>query len=73
MTLSSFLRVDLPSDLMPSNFPIKILYAHIFLTRATYPDHIPLHHLITQIMFHEEHKSRMSSVCSFLQSLVSSS
>lgn len=70
ITLSSLLRLDLPSDHIPSNFPIKTLYAYIFFsTRATYPDHFPLLDLITQIMFHEEHKSRRSSVCSFLQFL----
>lgn len=73
ITLSSLLRLNLQSDLIPPNFLFKTLYAYIFSpTRATYPDNFPLLDLINQIMFDEEHITKVLSMqfslvsCSFL-------
>jgi hypothetical protein len=63
-------RLGLPSGLFPSGFPNKALYAPPFSpTRAVCPIHLILH-LITQMIFGEEHRSLSFSLCSFLHTLV---
>jgi hypothetical protein len=72
--LSKTYWIGLPSCLYPSGFPTNILYALLFSPiRATchaYPIHFDL---IILIMFGEEYKLWSSTLCSFLQSLVTSS
>ena len=69
---SSHLRLDLPSYLFPSGFPIKILYVPLLLspTLAACPAHPILLDLTAQIVFGEEQRTLCSSLRSFLQSPV---
>jgi len=53
--LFSHLRLYLASDLFPSGFHTKALYAHLLSPkRATFPAHLVLLDLITRILFGEE-------------------
>ena len=74
LILSSHLCLGLPSDLLPSGFPIKILYTSLLAAiRATRPVRLNLLDFIIQTILGEEYRSFSSSLCSFLQSLVTSS
>jgi hypothetical protein len=51
------LQLGLPSDLLRSDFHVKILYAFLIsATRATYPTHLILLDLITRITFGAAYK-----------------
>jgi hypothetical protein len=55
--LSSYLRLGLPSGLLPSGLPVKMLYAPLTSPmRGTSPAHLILLALITLIMPGEEYK-----------------
>jgi len=74
LILSSYLRLGLPSGLLPSGFPTNILYTPLFyLMHATCPTQLILPNLITQTIFGEEYRSFSSSLYSFLHSVVTSS
>ena len=72
ITLPSTLRS--PKFSVPFSFPDKNLVctSHLPL-RATFPAHLILLDLITQIIFGEKYRSLSSSLCSFLHSPVPSS
>jgi hypothetical protein len=72
--LSSHLRLGLPSGLLPSGLPTKMLYAPLtFPMRATCPANLIFLALITLTILGEEYKQCSSSLCSFLQPPVTSS
>jgi hypothetical protein len=71
---SSHLRQGLPSGLFPSGFPTKPLYTPLYSSIcATCPAHLILLYLITRKILGEQYRSLNSSLCSFIQSPVTSS
>jgi hypothetical protein len=74
LILSTHLRLGLHSGLSPTGFPTNILHAFLLNTiRSICPVHLILIDLITLIELGEEWKLWSSSVCSFLQTSVTSS
>jgi hypothetical protein len=72
LILSSYLRLCLPSDLLPSGFPTKPLYTPLlFLIYTTCTAHLILD-LITWTILVKQYRSLSSSLCSFLHSPVTS-
>jgi hypothetical protein len=70
----SHLRLRLRSGLFPLGLPTKILYVPLSLSiRATCHVHLIFLDLITRIIFGDEHRALSSSLCSLVQSLVTSS
>jgi hypothetical protein len=58
LTLSSHIRLSLPS-VLPSGFLTKTWYAPLLASlRATYPAHLGLLDFITQIIFGEQYRAK---------------
>jgi hypothetical protein len=74
LMFSSHLRLCLPSGLLPSGLPTKMLYVPLASPmHATCPVHLILLAVITLIILDEEYKPCNFSLCSFLQPPVTSS
>jgi len=71
LILSTYLRLGLPSGLLPSGFPTKALYTPLSSPiHATCPAHLILLHFITRTILGEQYKSFSSSLCNLLHSPV---
>ena len=69
LTLSTHLRVYLPSGLFPSGFPTKTLYTPLSSPiRATCPAQLILLDFITRTILGERYRSFSSSLCNLLHS-----
>jgi hypothetical protein len=74
LVLSSHLRLDLLTGLLPFGFNTNILRAFLFAPiRATCPGHLTLFDFVILIIVGEEHKLWSCSICSFLLFPVTSS
>ena len=72
--LSYHLRLGIPSGLFLSGFPIKTLYTPLLSPiSATCPAHFIHLDFLTRIIFGEQYRSLISSLCSFFHSHVTSS